>query len=230
MATGSDTGTASAYSSRPFGGVSEHFHKGLKFMDTNPLSGCQILRVCFEPYRGYMSSRLEVSGDKWEHKARIREARLSGSDEPLRRPHMHPLQLAAHNILENRFHVATMKFFEPDMYHSIIKKEDITIANNVFAFQLTSSVDAAVRDIITEANEQLPISMFKLEHDPSYVDFVMAMPKCLRDDWSSAHIDTETTIDRNGLLNPHARQKRLQICRIATMDRLSLTIGWQSCR
>ena len=170
-----------------------------------------------------MASRLEVSGDKWENHARIREARLAGSDMPFNRPRMHPLQLAAHNILENRFHAQMETMFGPTMYYAVIRDEDITVENNVFAFQLVSGIDAGVRDIITDVNELLQISMFKLEHDASWVEFVLATPACLRDKWSSAHIAMETKRP-HGLLNPHARQKREQICRIAWMESSSCTI------
>ena len=103
------------------------------------------------------------------------------------------------------------------MYYWLVVEKDITIANNVFAFQLTSAIDAAVRQLITEENEQLPIAMFKLEHDPQYADFIRAKPPCLHDPWSAAHIKVEETRPF-GLVNPHAKQKRLQICRIAWLD------------
>ena len=195
-------------------------------MDAKPLAACQIIRIVFEAFRGYMASRLEVSGDKWENKARIREAKLSGSEEPFTRPRMHPLQMAAHNVLENRFHAQMEHLFGPTMYYSVIKDEDVTMENNVLAFQLGSAIDASVRDIVTDENEQLPNLMFRLEHDAAVEEFIKAKPSCLQDPWSAAHMEMESKRP-GGLLNNHAKQKRLQICRLAWMELCALTIVWR---
>ena len=103
------------------------------------------------------------------------------------------------------------------MYFWLVVDKEITIANNVFAFQLASAIDAAIRHLITEDNEELPITMFRIDHDPGHADKVRAKPPCRRDAWSAEHMKVEEARP-NGLLNSHAKQKRLQISRLAWMD------------
>ena len=204
---------------RAKGSLSEHMQKGMDFVHAEPFNDSLFIRLSYEPYRIYMAAQLETGGTKWENTCRINEIKQTGigfgcAQEGER---MYPLQMAAMNLQENKFHNSMSTLLGPAMWKDLVRDDGLTMANNVFAFQLVSSIDCSVRSLITKKNQTFPVRLFALEFDPSIAEAVASTPACVLDEFSLDHINKEK-VEVNGLLNKRARMKRRQICRIGWLD------------
>ena len=206
------------------GQVSEHLSKGLAFVRSQPRATCIIVRLSFEQLRLYFAGQFEVMSATWEHTHRVEQVRrlrktVAGvpfADVPKADDRWHGLTLAAHNVLENKFHRNQATLFDEAMWLNLLMKSDLTLENNLFAFQMVSGIDANIRHMITEVNAR-ELKIFRLEREPELAGKILEEPRCRHKEWTAAHVKLHRGKD-GGLLNPDAVQTRRQMSRITPMD------------
>ena len=100
--------------------------KGLDFVDRESFNDALFMRVGYEPYRLYMSAQLETGGLKWENALRIHEIKASalGAGCAQYGERMYPLQMAALNVQEKKFHSSMATLLEPTMWLGIVQDDD----------------------------------------------------------------------------------------------------------
>ena len=204
----------------PHGGTSEHLSKGLLFVESDAASTCLFMRVSFEQLRLYMSRQLGCMSAAWEHKTRLSEAKVIGVGSSVAKDgdRWFPLSSAACNVLEYQFHKQQRRLFDKELWEDIVLELDLTVRNNVFAFQLVSGADSAVWDLITEMHER-ELKVFRLDKYPDLstelLELIQQFP-CLLDPFTFQHVQDCSALP-GGLLGPDAVMMRRQIMRLAPL-------------
>lgn len=188
----------------------------LSWLASKPLARCLALRQVVEVWRDIIAEKMFVGGRKFEQLQRVREAKaLKGVDGIP--PRDFPITVAAKNLVENKaLSRLAMLMFQGGMWEGIMQPESHTKKMVCFSFRLISRSICQIENDLKVRHDRFPVNMFLLLHDPSQLDRILKVRRCLWDDWSLRHESECESV--GGLGGTVAYQKMLIAARLASLD------------